>query len=146
MQIDPSDKKEIKRWLDEFDHSYGWFAETLDVAVQTIYNWMSSDRPVPGRYHLTIQQLMRKDYERAEAKQNLVLEFTPREYDILEEQARMDRQPLRKWAAEQLNRLANENLENLTPKVMQLHEQAMREAEEADRKYSDKPNGEDKPA
>jgi len=146
MELDPADKKQIRLWLDEFDHSYKWFAETLEVAAQTVYNWMSSDRAIPGRYHLRIQQLMRQDYERAETKQNLVLEFTPREYDILEDQARLDNKPLRQWAAEQLNRLADENLDKLTPEIRAMQEQVSREAEEMDRKNSDRPNAEDEPA
>ena len=113
MHLDPSDKKQIRLWLNKFDHSYGWFAETLNVAVQTVYNWMSSDRPIPGRYHLTIQQLMRHDYERAEAKQNLVLDFTPHEYDLIEKCAHKDHQPIRKWAADQLNQIATQKLEDI---------------------------------
>lgn len=146
MNIDPADKKAIKLWLNDFDHSNKWFAEFLGIAPQTVYNWMSSDRPIPGRYHLTIQQLMRQDYERAEAKQNLVLEFTLDEYDQIEECARLDRQPIRQWAAHQLNRIADANLKAITPEIRRLHEQALNDAEEEMRRAYNQPNAEDEPA
>lgn len=112
-------KQDVQQWLEENDRTRNWLAKKCGVKISAIGNWLASKnpRPIPSDKQIIIGQLMEIDRARAAAsikiKQNLVLEFTPGEFEAICGAALAKGQGPVAWAENTLKDLASEPVEKL---------------------------------
>lgn len=107
-------QEEVKTWLKKHNRSRAWLAQQCDSAVQTVNNWLSTERGLPNKAILIIEKLMEADRIRglqgAEVKQVLTLEFSSDDFDAIERAAHRNGQKIRTWATDTLRKMATEDL------------------------------------
>lgn len=111
------DQKRVKKWLKDFNHSRTWLAKECNAAPQTINNWLSTSRGIPNRAKILIERLMEADYLRKTNQntvtQTLTLEFNSRDFDMIEQAARLNQMKIRNWATQTLREIATRDANQL---------------------------------
>ncbi len=77
-------KETLIQWQKEKDHSNDWVADQCGVKPSTVSSWRS-DRPIPSKAVLIIENLMRADQEKTAASQptlqNVVIRVDVEEFE-----------------------------------------------------------------
>lgn len=114
------DQEEVKNWLKDEHRTRTWLAEACGVALKTVNNWLSSPQVIPAKAQVIIQNLMaidrQKKIQREAVPQNLVLEFSQEEFDLICEAALKSNKKVRNWAESSLMELAGSEV----PEVAQM--------------------------
>jgi hypothetical protein len=104
-------------WLDEYHHDREFLAAACGVGTAAVSNWLREikPRPIPGKAVVIIHGLIQKDEEEKMAReripQNLVLEFSPKEFDVIEQVALAASMTVREWSREKLEEIAHLQIE-----------------------------------
>ena len=137
----------VKKWLKEFNHDRKWLAEKCGAAPQTINNWLSTERGIPKKAVLIIEQLIEADRLRStqglKITQSLTLEFSSQDFDMIEEAAHQTGKKIRIWATDSLRAMAQHDINEIAKEI---HERGLLAAEDPAPYNGKKANDEDKPA
>lgn len=111
----------VKQWLKDHGRSRQWLADECESALQTINNWLGTDRGIPAKAVLIIERLMEADEAKAADEagipQNLVLEFSKESFSQICDVALSEGKKPRDWAEEELLKLAGMDMEELAKKL-----------------------------
>lgn len=103
-------QNDVKKWLAETGRDRRWLAEKCGVALQTVNNWLSTNRGLPSKAKLTILGLMQTESSTLEGSQargqSLVIRLTDEEFDRIERAANLEGKGVRQWVVDSLNHLA----------------------------------------
>jgi len=91
----------VKAWLRQEGRNNQWLADQCDVKLSAVYSWFSS-RGFPEDKQRLIESLMEKGEALAKTSQNLVLDFTQDEFDLICIAASKKTQLPRVWAKDRL--------------------------------------------
>lgn len=102
-------KQIVKKWLRTKGKKVGWLAEQLGVSRKTVYSWLSVERPIPKGHRNFIEKMIKEDQEKETSQgvlKQVVIEFTPEQYDVVKEEAERRGLTVEEWAQEVLHSLA----------------------------------------
>src|SRR5690606_20769520 len=81
---------------------------------QTVNNWLSTSRGIPAKAQIIISALMKADEafarQQSALPQNLVLNFTRKQFDRIQDCAIAQGKRINEWAQSELLKLAEEDL------------------------------------
>jgi transcriptional regulator with XRE-family HTH domain len=108
-------KETVLKWLSDSRRSQTWLAQQCEVSKQAVSNWLrdKNNQPISAAAELKIRALMTEDAAAAQSAppHNLVLEFTDKEYEPIEQAALANRETVRDWAKRLLNEAAGLNVD-----------------------------------
>lgn len=114
-------KESVISWLEETRRNRTWLAEKCNVSKQAVSNWLreKNSQGISASAKLVIQKLMEEDAAATQKKppHSLVLEFEEAEYSSIEKAALANRQTIRQWAKDELNQLAQTEVESLAQQL-----------------------------
>lgn len=97
----------VVEWLKKNHRSRAWLAKQCRVSDQAVSNWLreKNSQAISAAAEIKIRALMAEDEAKGEATppQNLVLEFTDKEYTSIEQAALARGITIREWAKRLLN-------------------------------------------
>ena len=99
-------KEDIKKWLKDIGRDRFWLAEQCKVDKRTVDSWLSSDRALPARAIILINQLMTPNTVEKEGRnlrrvETLTLQFSKSEWeDVLEYQKLYPKKTVQELAEE----------------------------------------------
>lgn len=101
-------KGDVKRWLKIIGRDREWLARQCGVSKRQVDNWLSSSINIPAKAVLIIQRLMNGE---AESSPRIVIDFTDKEWEIICEAMKSQKQTFLEFVNTALQNAAKEKEE-----------------------------------